>query len=64
MLFLDAVVSPIEIIGVIASQILPIVIGGIILCAAIAFVIVFLIRRKKKKESALKEDRGNENGLS
>ena len=55
MIFLDAVVSPIEIAGELASRILPVVIAGVILCAAIAFVIVF-IKKKKNKEKKENED--------
>lgn len=51
MIFLDAIVSPIEIAAGLASMILPFVIGGVILCAAIAFVIVFLKKKKAAKRA-------------
>ncbi|MCQ2425385.1 MAG: hypothetical protein MJ070_04515 [Lachnospiraceae bacterium] len=54
LIFLDAL-TPIEIAGDLASRILPIVIGGVILCAAIAFVIIF-IKKKKNKEKKENED--------
>ena len=50
MIFLDAAFSPLELAAGILAVLLPLILGVLILCAAIVFIIVF-VQKKKKAQS-------------